>query len=170
MHPNPKTRSEARSSGSRTYNTGAPCVNGHLSPRYTGSGTCVQCLHESNDGTRRRPVTIHAPLDCSPSDLTHLRLWVHHQDYRLVESTIWGLVAMRYPQMPHTWYRRPPKRDQGNRYLWLCAREDYDALLAFGNELWHDRCRPAVDAARQVTQARLAAARPGADPLPDWQP
>lgn len=31
-----------------TYYTGRPCVNGHMALRYTGSGSCSQCIAENN--------------------------------------------------------------------------------------------------------------------------
>ena len=42
----PKTRKEAVAKGSRQYFTGLPCVNGHVSPRFTGNKNCVECSRE----------------------------------------------------------------------------------------------------------------------------
>ena len=36
-------RKLAIAAGEKTYSTGMPCKNGHVSPRYTDSGWCVQC-------------------------------------------------------------------------------------------------------------------------------
>ncbi len=38
----PTSRQEAKKSGSKYYFTGAPCQNGHLSPRYRDRD-CIQC-------------------------------------------------------------------------------------------------------------------------------
>jgi len=38
----PTRQQEAKKSGSKYYFTGDPCLNGHLSPRYT-RGQCIQC-------------------------------------------------------------------------------------------------------------------------------
>lgn len=40
---NVTARATARAAGSTTYETGVPCKQGHLSPRATHSGTCVEC-------------------------------------------------------------------------------------------------------------------------------
>ena len=39
----PKTREEAKKSGSKYYFTGQPCKHGHIAPRKT-KGACVECL------------------------------------------------------------------------------------------------------------------------------
>ena len=46
----PTSRQEAKKSGSKSYFTGDPCRNGHLSPRYTGS-KCIQCSRDWNRRT-----------------------------------------------------------------------------------------------------------------------
>ena len=38
------TRNQAKLNGDKFYFTGKPCVHGHLSPRYTGKGTCCECM------------------------------------------------------------------------------------------------------------------------------
>jgi len=35
---------EAAENGDRTYFTGTACGKGHLAPRYTSTGSCVECL------------------------------------------------------------------------------------------------------------------------------
>lgn len=42
----PKSRAEAKELNIAFYNTGKPCVNGHLSDRKTNDGHCLQCNHE----------------------------------------------------------------------------------------------------------------------------
>lgn len=37
-------RQEAVLAGLKTFNTGRPCKNGHYSPRYTSTASCVDCL------------------------------------------------------------------------------------------------------------------------------
>jgi hypothetical protein len=39
----PETREEARQTGSEFYFTGKPCKHGHLAPRITKRGQCVEC-------------------------------------------------------------------------------------------------------------------------------
>ena len=40
-------RSVALAAGAKTYETGVPCQQGHLAPRATRTGTCVQCTAEA---------------------------------------------------------------------------------------------------------------------------
>ena len=40
---NPTARAEARAKGEKQYFTGVPCKQGHLAPRATLTGTCVEC-------------------------------------------------------------------------------------------------------------------------------
>ena len=44
----PKNAKEAHSLGSRFYFTGKPCKYGHIAPRYTKAGGCVQCQRVVN--------------------------------------------------------------------------------------------------------------------------
>ena len=48
MERMPKTRKEALSLGSTHYYTGKRCIHGHLSPRFTSSRACKQCINERN--------------------------------------------------------------------------------------------------------------------------
>lgn len=52
-HPLPATRDDALDKGEVFYFTGVPCRRGHLSKRYTTSGTCLQCLNEKYEQKRR---------------------------------------------------------------------------------------------------------------------
>lgn len=44
----PTSKAAASRSGSRFFDTGAPCGAGHAGPRYTRGGTCVQCVRLAN--------------------------------------------------------------------------------------------------------------------------
>lgn len=37
------TAALAKACGSKHYFTGKPCVNGHIEPRHTSNGTCIEC-------------------------------------------------------------------------------------------------------------------------------
>lgn len=52
-----EARSYAMAHGHKTYETGIPCVNGHVDFRYTASGACRTCLVEQ---TRRRRAKLRA--------------------------------------------------------------------------------------------------------------
>jgi hypothetical protein len=41
-----RSRKAAAEAGEEKYSTGKPCKHGHMSPRYTKTGICVQCATE----------------------------------------------------------------------------------------------------------------------------
>lgn len=44
----PKTQKEAKEQGVVRYFTGKPCIHGHISPRFTTSRNCQECLRRRN--------------------------------------------------------------------------------------------------------------------------
>ena len=46
---NKSERTEAKLNGDKFYFTGKPCKHGHIAPRYTGKGTCTECMKLSFD-------------------------------------------------------------------------------------------------------------------------
>lgn len=48
------TREEAVAAGLHRYNTGKPCVSGHMSDRYTKTTACVQCSIENGKRWKNR--------------------------------------------------------------------------------------------------------------------
>lgn len=48
------TRSAAIDRGDLLFFTGEPCKYGHLSPRYTSGGNCVECVRLKNEALRIR--------------------------------------------------------------------------------------------------------------------
>lgn len=49
-----KSKEEARSRGLKTYFTGVPCKNGHLSERNASGGQCRQCLKDWHERNKER--------------------------------------------------------------------------------------------------------------------
>jgi hypothetical protein len=47
------SRNEARDRGEEKYFTGTPCVHGHVAPRSTFTGACVECQREQSRVCRR---------------------------------------------------------------------------------------------------------------------
>lgn len=47
-----KTRGEAIANGDKHYDTGKPCMYGHLSKRLTIDGSCLQCRAENQKASR----------------------------------------------------------------------------------------------------------------------
>jgi len=56
---NARLQAEAVAVGAKTYVTGTPCRNGHLSPRYTSSGACVMCDRIGWEGGKLRTSETH---------------------------------------------------------------------------------------------------------------
>lgn len=48
-------RAAAKAAGAKTFDTGRPCKNGHVSPRYAGDGKCVACIAERNAARNSDP-------------------------------------------------------------------------------------------------------------------
>ena len=44
----PRKRSEAKRAGLRYYQTNKPCTRGHISPRFTTGGKCIECNRENS--------------------------------------------------------------------------------------------------------------------------
>ncbi len=43
IHSLPRSRADAKATGSKWYFTGEPCLHGHLAPRFTSIGKCMDC-------------------------------------------------------------------------------------------------------------------------------
>ena len=48
------TRSEALRRGLALYTTGKPCIHGHLSPRRTSNGVCIECERAYGVSSQRK--------------------------------------------------------------------------------------------------------------------
>lgn len=48
------TKSEAKKLHFTHYETGKPCFNDHISPRYVNGSGCVQCIKEAMEIRRAR--------------------------------------------------------------------------------------------------------------------
>lgn len=46
-------RKEAKALGLVRFNSGRPCMHGHMSDRFTISGNCIACCHAKQDRTRK---------------------------------------------------------------------------------------------------------------------
>lgn len=49
----PSSRAEAKTIGSKQYDTGRPCPHGHYSPRLTSDGGCLTCSKHRSESRRR---------------------------------------------------------------------------------------------------------------------
>lgn len=117
-------RKDAKSAGLPTYYTGKLCKNGHLNYRYTNSGACKDCVHESAALVRVAPsadasqavLARAAALDAAAQkkanaveaaerrratmrDLTKKYFIVNPKNWPEVRSVIYMLTQCRYPEL-----------------------------------------------------------------------
>lgn len=87
-------RAEAKAKGLNTYFTGRPCRNGHLTYRYTLSGSCSECIN----GDRHAPVDPTKPARReAKAQLVLLRVRAYDGDRDNIAAAAWALAVMRYP-------------------------------------------------------------------------
>ncbi len=76
------TRNEAVTLRITQYYTGRPCVNGHLSPRNTSSGNCLQCWREKNkEGYYLKKHNIKSPANNKTEKFIEKAIKVHGNKY-----------------------------------------------------------------------------------------
>lgn len=73
-------RSEAQILGLKTYTTGMPCKNGHLSYRYTNNGSCAECINGAS--AKRDPKTF---LD-KANELKITALSVYNEGLKMITA------------------------------------------------------------------------------------
>lgn len=64
-------RQEAIAAWAKTYTPHRPCARGHMAPRYTRSGACLQCLADDKDARQRTAAglgPVNLTLRCHPDD------------------------------------------------------------------------------------------------------
>lgn len=60
------TSGMARKLGLKRYNSGKPCLRGHVAPRYVSNGRCVKC--QADDQHKRKPIVSEAMAKSSHSE------------------------------------------------------------------------------------------------------
>ena len=128
------TRAYAREKGLKSYFTGQACKNGHLTYRYTQSGSCAACIRTTNA----------APADPSEierkaaiSTLAQMRFRAFDSDIGKLTEAAWALAAMRIPSIrlcDITPRAMPTFRTSGTAmYPLYCHRDDIDTLQKIAN-------------------------------------
>jgi hypothetical protein len=160
-------RSTALQMGLPQYETGRPCKNGHVDARYTSSGACVVCVRDAARGVRRAPLPQPLVTSVDPSVLVSQNFSCRVENLSVLEATVRMMVALRYPDMPRSWYcqRSNPTHTSGgvSRYLMKAHPDDIPALLAFQSSLFDT---PEMRARIAATHAKVAALVPQGDPFP----
>lgn len=138
-------RDIAKATGAIKYFTGRPCVNGHVAPRYTQSGTCSECIKGAAAGVR-------SEKDMSPeiavfiSNLAEINLRAEEKNAGMLRDCAAALCVSRCPglrpdQVKAKWY---PANPAGNTALYRVKvhpddirvmREMADGLLSAPGEV-----------------------------------
>jgi len=125
-------RSEAKNQGLTTYNTGRPCRNGHITYRYTLSGSCSLCVNPAKQGDT-------ASFD--KKNLISAKFRLYDIDVDSFALVVWGFAVIHYPSVTQkdvTQKLQPTDRTAGTgMYSFNCRPEDVAALrdiaADFGN-------------------------------------
>lgn len=136
-------RKVARDLGCRKYFTGKVCRNGHVAERYTQSGTCVDCLAETNSART-------VPIADFP--LVELRLRATQADGALLIKTAIAVTQVRFPTVsPVLVCRRPEGSDpQGGMWLYVLRVDPQDVKVLTDMQFALMRKHaPDIEAARQ---------------------
>lgn len=103
-------RTEAKKLGHNTYETGRECKNGHLTYRYTQSGTCAGCINAANGrgaptptGQKREERLAHdaaaAALKEARAQLVQVKLRAFNEDLEALKAAAHAFGVMRCPAL-----------------------------------------------------------------------
>ncbi len=182
------TRKYALSTGLPKYFTGKKCSHGHLTYRYTKSGSCSACISAANgrspltaiddagaipqhDLRRGEPIHVDPAMveqlrgyDC---DTTMVKVAVYDADANLIHEVARNLLQARYPAVDASAFRVPLRvhrrlADGVALYLIRCHPADSDLLTATGHAMIQGR-NDAHRVAERVYEAVLARSLADAD-------
>lgn len=93
-------RAEAQAQGKNTYYTGRACRNGHVTYRYTQSGTCAGCINESTNAARRGEASPFTPMN-GPREylqqLIELRVRVYLDQAEMIREIAAAYCVGKFP-------------------------------------------------------------------------
>jgi len=126
-------RSDAKFKKLDKYFTGKPCINNHISYRYTQSGTCSQCVN----GNRVNPdILVRREIK---ANLVQIRCRVFDDDWGTLAASAWALAAARTPVLTINDVApklRPTDPTSGTAmYALYCYAEDIEAIRSIANAL-----------------------------------
>lgn len=90
-------REQAIKTGSKFYETGKPCINGHIDKRYVKGGQCVICAADhSKDQQRKVRDILSAVRDGRTPDVRKVhRVRIHPDDASQVDAFVTALNLQR---------------------------------------------------------------------------
>lgn len=166
----PKTRTEAKILGSKTYATGGECKNGHSSYRYTQSGACAICVRANN--LQALDSDEHVRKLLIRENFGIVRVLIAHSDRKMLAAAAYGLAAMRVPDVRPADVdpRLPPTGDAScgvMLYTFRCHEDDVITMkeIASGTH----KARPLeLHMSAETRLARTLAEDVTVDPIPAW--
>lgn len=147
-------RWEAQRDEKITYFTGRPCKHGHITYRYTLSGSCVKCVMESNSKIPdpRRPERREAKRS-----LVFTKIRAAHVDRDALNATALAFAVMRHPSLRMADVvsgAKPAFCASGTGlYAYRMPPEDVDAFRALALQMFKARFEGKVDIAEARRRA-----------------
>jgi len=118
-YPHPTTRAAAKNAWLPRYFDGSPCKRGHVVPRYTSNGSCVQCQHEA------KPVAVPKQRKTRRAPRAVAGVAPRATDKPMLLGVLAGFpcpfVGYDWPETWHLWLRAASSPRAGWWNLKLCA-------------------------------------------------
>lgn len=136
------SRSEARSRGLSQYFTGIPCRNGHVTYRYTQSGTCSGCIRSYS----APPEVLQQRVETRSriGEMISFRARIHTSDLAFFRSIVIGASQVREPGVrPSDCWRNSVGTGSDNNtavYTFSCFTEDVENLKQTALQLFKAHC------------------------------
>jgi len=135
-------RSEAIALGLPKYYTGKPCRHNHLSPRYTRSGTCQECIREFNGSPEDQRNHKSRRKRVSEMIIFRVRLFLDDLDYfrEIVLATNRRHLPLISPV--DCWRSEKGHNQHGPTalYNFACFAGDAQSLQELAQHLFNARC------------------------------
>lgn len=161
----PDSRTAAKAAGESKYFTGKPCSKGHLSYRYTNSGTCSECINGGRTtgvlGQRVPKNPDDAQKLATLAGFVHIKEPVLPDDVPEARRLVWAFAVMHCPTLTESdvWpTRRQP--EHGVLYRIDCHPNDAAALRSALQAI------KAKNPASKPVRPDLSAYTPTASPIP----
>jgi hypothetical protein len=153
------SRSDAQRVGENTYFTGVACKNGHISKRYTKSGTCAGCI---NGYATPEEVAAKEARKDAVANLVQVKIRCFDVDLEFIKAAAWAFGITRYPvlMMGDVYPGLLPTGDRGGAqglYKFNVHVDDVEALRKIAQDSMAARSNGAGEAARAAVLAKLAA-------------
>lgn len=172
-----KTRKQAFLSGERTYYTGSACKNGHLTYRYTQSGSCKDCVHSKLPSAPKEPGVFEAMSNLAKlnDQFPLIKFRLYFEDRSQFADVAWAMAVMRNPNIGKT-FIDPGKNgtdvESGTaKFSIRCHMEDVGALQSEVMRLTAERNarnKLTIDPQAQVNKNLAAAKFSIDDNMPDF--